>query len=108
MSRIEESLEKLTSLVQTIVDHRILQVTPKESPSASLSLNRARGDVTLDRRQSSSQPLTGVTRPVLLVRNLQAQFFGPKRDFSDEQLAVGSIVAAGIISPSLAQSLVRV
>ncbi|OIW35714.1 hypothetical protein CONLIGDRAFT_690403 [Coniochaeta ligniaria NRRL 30616] len=109
MLNIEQSLEKLTALVQTVIDQSMLQVAPRgASPLTSLHLSRHRRESTPVTRHSNGQSLSGVTRPVLLVRNLQTQFFGPKRDFSDEQLAVGSVVSAGIISPSLAQSLVRI
>ncbi|KAH9884544.1 hypothetical protein F4778DRAFT_553798 [Xylariomycetidae sp. FL2044] len=110
MSRIERSLEKLTTLVQTVIDHGIPQVAlGGASPMTSLHVaRRGRESTPVTRHSNNGQALTGVTRPVLLVRNLQTQFFGPKRDFSDEQLVVGSIVSAGIINPSLAQSLVRI
>lgn len=47
------------------------------------------------------------TRPVLLLRDLQTRFFGPKKDFSDEVLTLGSVVSAGIISMGTAQRLMR-
>ena len=110
MSHIEQSLDRLTSLVQTVVDNGMLRTTPGVSPSTSIPLrlhHRPSSEFSVPPR-TNPEPAKGVTRPVLLLRNLQTQFFGPKRDFSDEQLSVGSVVAAGIISPSLAQSLLRV
>lgn len=107
LARIEQGLDKLTGLVQGVVDYEIPQAPRRASPDATSQSSRLRRGSTPVAGDGRGQSLSGVTRPVILVRNLQTQFFGPKRDFSDEQLTVGSIVSAGIVNLSLAQSLIR-
>lgn len=101
---IEQSIAKLTSLVQDGLETRS-QARLVEAPILR-SVNRPQ-DRAKDVGSVTSPPVEGVTRPVLLVRNLQRQFFGPKQDFSGEEVAVGSVVSAGIISVLMAQSLLR-
>jgi hypothetical protein len=107
LSGIEHALEKLTSLVQTVLDHSIMKDAVRTALNLDWQPALPVGDPVPPNKEVDGERLSGVTRPVLLVRNLQTQFFGPKRDFSEEQSAVGSVVSAGIIMTSLAQSLIR-
>lgn len=103
LDSIERSIKDLTSLVRGA-----LQSNRAQNTSSHVRV-RGESDTTYstNNRGSPYKPSDGVTRPVLLLRNLQTQFFGPKRDFSDEVLALGSVVSNGIISSSLARYLLQ-
>lgn len=104
LARIEDSIEELSCLIRGAGDHSSSQA----AGGATTRLHRETRTPSMAASvESSEKPTNGVTRPVLLLRNLQNRFFGPKRDFSDEVLALGSVVSAGIIRLSLAKRLIQ-
>jgi hypothetical protein len=102
LARLERSIEELSGLIRGTI-----HAPAQGPPTASKPRQDTRTPCSTTSVESNEKPGNGVTRPVLLVRNLQTQFFGPKRDFSDEVLTLGSVVSAGIIRMSLARHLIQ-
>lgn len=104
-TRLEENFEELSSLVRKVL----------EQSSGSNSGVEVRRPEPAESVQSDSRSdgFTGevrsyVPQPVVLLRNLQSQFFGQKGDFISESFLLGDITTRGIISPELAERLLLV
>ncbi|KAH8690452.1 hypothetical protein BGW36DRAFT_432254 [Talaromyces proteolyticus] len=102
LAQLERSVEELGRLIRGAV-HPSLSVHAISRPQQDTQhMPGSSTSVYLDDTVGN-----GIMRPVLLMRNLQTQFFGPKQDFSDEVLALGNVVSAGIIRASLSRHLIQ-
>ncbi|EXJ90645.1 hypothetical protein A1O1_03749 [Capronia coronata CBS 617.96] len=104
LERIEDSIQGISTLLRTLTSSAKYDDSRRRSGFSSIPDTNP----TLQPLRPTSSYHNGVTRPVPLLKNLQLQLFGPKREFGDEVLAIGNVVSAGIIGASLANYLTKV
>lgn len=106
LSNIEATLQSLDSLIRAFDTTRALAVGEKRRLPVQPSSRKPTS--TASASSATAQPQNNAMRPVVLLRNLQTRLYGPKRDFGDEVLLIGSVLSTGIIKAALARYLVQV
>lgn len=104
-TRLEENFEELSSLVR-----KVLEQSSGSNSGVEMRRSEPAESVQGDSRSDGFAGENGsyVPQPVVLLRNLQSQFFGQKGDFTSESFLLGDIITRGIISPELAERLLPV
>jgi hypothetical protein len=104
LSNIEATLQSLDSLIRALDATR----APAVGEQRRLTAHPSSKKPTPAASTSVAQPQNNAVPPVVLLRNLQTRLYGPKRDFGDEVLLIGSVLSTGIIKAALARHLVQV